>query len=157
MSSCEVIVRRELLASVEPKGVSPRTGYGQSPDRRLVRIKGPDDGSMGKRLSSSATAKTRQRQRRATRSSAGSGDQRTTASPPLTAVVVIPHDVSAFEAALGDVMQTVGDVIAVGARPSLRPDRLVLRSRLSSGVGRSHFKIGRPIGVPSTGCPTGHF
>ena len=70
----------------------------------------------------------------------------------MTAVVVIPHDVSAFEAAPGDVMQTVGDVNAVGARLSLRPDRLVLRSRLCSGVGRSNFKIGRPIGFPSTGC-----
>ena len=27
----------------------------------------------------------------------------------MTAVVVIPHDVSAFEAALGDVVQTVED------------------------------------------------
>ena len=56
----------------------------------------------------------------------------------MPAVVVIPHDVSAFEAALGDVMQTVGDVNAAGARHSLRPDRLVLRSRLSSEVGHSN-------------------
>jgi len=75
----------------------------------------------------------------------------------MTAVVVIPHAVSAFDATLGDVIQTVEDVNAVRARPSLRPDRLVLRSRLSSGVGRSNFKIGRPIGFPSAGCPTGHF
>ena len=61
----------------------------------------------------------------------------------MTAVVVIPHDVSAFEAALGDLMQTVGDVYPVGARHGLRPDLLVLRSRLSSGAGRSNFKIGR--------------
>ena len=36
--------------------------------------------------------------------------------PPVIAVVVVQHDVSAFEAALGDVMQSVGNVDAVGAR-----------------------------------------
>jgi hypothetical protein len=72
----------------------------------------------------------------------------------MTAVVVILHDGSAFEAALGDVMQAVGDVKTVGARHGLRPDRLVLRSRLSSGVGRSNFKNGRLIGFPFTGSPT---
>lgn len=35
-------------------------------------------------------------------------------SPPMTAIVVIPHEVSAFEAALGDVIKTVGDVHASG-------------------------------------------
>lgn len=53
----------------------------------------------------------------------------------MTAVVIIPHDVSAFEAAPGDVMQTVGDVNSVEARHSLHTDRLVLRLRPSSGSG----------------------
>ncbi len=39
----------------------------------------------------------------------------------MSAVIVIQHDVSVFEAALGAVMQTVGDVNAVGARPGLHP------------------------------------
>ncbi|MBI5756951.1 MAG: hypothetical protein HZA46_00370 [Planctomycetales bacterium] len=75
----------------------------------------------------------------------------------MPTVVGIAHAVSAIEAALGDVMQTVGVVNAVGATDSLRPDRLVLRSRLSSGIGRSNFKFGRPIGFPLAGFPTGHF
>ena len=38
-------------------------------------------------------------------------------SPPLTAVVVIPHDVSAFETALGDVMPTVGESLRLERGP----------------------------------------
>ena len=36
--------------------------------------------------------------------------------PPVTAVIVVQHDASTFEAALGDVMDSVGNVDAVGAR-----------------------------------------
>ena len=61
----------------------------------------------------------------------------------MTAVVVIPHDVSAFEAALGDVMQTVGDINAVGARPDLRPDRVVLRLTLVLPPGPEHTGVRR--------------
>ena len=47
--------------------------------------------------------------------------------PPVTAVVVIEHDVSSIEAALGDVLDSVGNVEAVGARHGRRPAAFGLR------------------------------
>ena len=47
--------------------------------------------------------------------------------PPMTAVIVVQHDVSSVEAALGDVMDSVGNVEAVGARHGRRPANFGLR------------------------------
>ena len=46
----------------------------------------------------------------------------------MTAVVVIEHDVSSFETALRDVMQTVGNVDAVGSRHGQLPSVTGLES-----------------------------
>ena len=47
--------------------------------------------------------------------------------PPVAAVVVVQHDVSSIEAVLGDVMDSVGNVEAVGARHGRRPAVFGLR------------------------------
>ena len=77
-------------------------------------------------------------------------------SPPMTAVVVIPYDVSAFEASLGDVMPTVGDAQSVGARHDLRPEHIV-RCRAEVRHFRQDCTPGRDFHMQNGGQRKCHF
>ena len=71
-----------------------------------------------------------------------------TEPPPVAAVVVIEHNVSSIEAALGDVLDSVGNVEAVGARPGGRPASGGLWSEGSAAIGsRSVLGSGVQISV----------